>query len=403
MTAPPYQPVQLTRALSIQEPLTRRGGPGPGLLIVQDAAAKTSPLISPPTLDPEPLQKWAEEGFCVARIEVPEHHSLTEKELKLAIHALEAHDNRVVGGIGIIVYSQSAIPAIMEALDAEKGYLRLGVSGLLKGVVSYGSLSLAQPHLCHLAGKGTKSASDNETIHWYPEARSASFVLPLHQDYLPAPAAVAHSRSLEFLKKQLDGPWFDLEAIWDEHTRLEFAERAVEETMNTMVEEPYVNHIPTMTGGIGRKNLTSFYAKHFIFSNPDDTELQLISRTVGIDRVVDEFIFSLTHDRVIDWLVPGIPPTGKKLRIPFTAVVNIRGDRLYHEHIAWDQLTVLFQLGLMPEYLPFPYPVRGHPASGKKLEYRVPGAGHEVSDKLVDESAVPSNGMFRFAVREAKD
>jgi carboxymethylenebutenolidase len=98
--------------------------------------------------------------------------------------------------------------------------------------------------------------------------------------------------------------------------------------------------------------------------------------------------------------IPGIPPTGKKLRIPFTAVVNVRGDRLYHEHIAWDQLTVLFQLGLMPEYLPFPYPVPGTKSGKRSLEYRVPGAGHEVAEKLVDESAVPSNGMFRFGIRE---
>jgi carboxymethylenebutenolidase len=159
-----------------------------------------------------------------------------------------------------------------------------------------------QPHLCHLVENGIKSTSEKEIVYRYPEAGSAAFVLPSHPHYLPASAAVAHSRTLDFLKKRLGGPWFDLEAIWEEHTRLEFADRAVEETMNTMVAEPYVNHVPTMTGGIGRKNLTSFYAKHFIFSNPDDTELQLISRTVGIDRVVDEFIFSLTHDRVIDWL-----------------------------------------------------------------------------------------------------
>lgn len=93
------------------------------------------------------------------------------------------------------------------------------------------------------------------------------------------------------------------------------------------------------------------------------------------------------------------------MRIPFTAVVNIRGDRLYHEHIAWDQLTVLVQLGLMPEYLPFPYPVQGHhgSSSGRRLEYRVPGGGHEVADKLVYESAVPSNGMFQYAIREASN
>jgi carboxymethylenebutenolidase len=72
--------------------------------------------------------------------------------------------------------------------------------------------------------------------------------------------------------------------------------------MNTMVQEPYVNHIPTLTGGIGRKELSHFYANHFIFNNPVNTALELVSRTLGIDRVVDEFIMSFTHDRMIDWL-----------------------------------------------------------------------------------------------------
>lgn len=72
--------------------------------------------------------------------------------------------------------------------------------------------------------------------------------------------------------------------------------------MSTMVQEPYVNHIPTMTGGIGRAKLTKFYREHFIFANPEDTVLELVSRTVGVDRVIDEFIFAFTHDRVIDWL-----------------------------------------------------------------------------------------------------
>jgi carboxymethylenebutenolidase len=57
-----------------------------------------------------------------------------------------------------------------------------------------------------------------------------------------------------------------------------------------------------LTGGIGRKELTDFYRDHFIFSNPEGTALELISRTVGVDRVVDEFIFKLNHNRVVDWL-----------------------------------------------------------------------------------------------------
>lgn len=101
---------------------------------------------------------------------------------------------------------------------------------------------------------------------------------------------------------------------------------------------------------------------------------------------------------------PGIPPTGKYCEIPFTSVVNIRGDRLYHEHIGWDQATLLCQLGLMPEYLPFPYPVDGKkPAAGKRFEYRVPAAGIETAKKLSDERAVESNKMFEFKVREVED
>lgn len=85
-----------------------------------------------------------------------------------------------------------------------------------------------------------------------------------------------------------------------------------------------------------------------------------------------------------------------------TSVVNIRGDRLYHEHIAWDQTTVLIQLGLLPEYLPFPYDLPGgkKPAPGKRFEYRVPAAGVEAANKLVDETSEPSNEMFKFEVRE---
>lgn len=93
-----------------------------------------------------------------------------------------------------------------------------------------------------------------------------------------------------------------------------------------------------------------------------------------------------------------MPPTHRKAEIPFVAVVNIRGDRLYHEHIAWDQGTTLRQLGLMPEYLPFPYPVDGAPESAA-VEYRVPVLGRETADKLRNRKTVPSNEMFQYGIR----
>lgn len=88
-----------------------------------------------------------------------------------------------------------------------------------------------------------------------------------------------------------------------------------------------------------------------------------------------------------------------------TSIVNVRGDRLYHEHIAWDQASVLVQLGLLPEYLPYPYslPEGGKPSTGKKVEFRVPAAGIETVEKLIDESSVPSNEMLEFSVREVNE
>lgn len=92
----------------------------------------------------------------------------------------------------------------------------------------------------------------------------------------------------------------------------------------------------------------------------------------------------------------------RKAEIPFVAVVNIRGDRLYNEHIAWDQGTTLRQLGPLPEYLPFPYPVAAATAEGAAVEYRVPVLGRETADKLRNRKTVPSNGMFEYSVRVNK-
>ena len=166
----------------------------------------------------------------------------------------------------------------------------------------------------------------------------------------------------------------DLSALWDEHYRHEFETRDVDATMATMVDEPYVNHIPTMTGGVGHDHLKRFYTHHFINSNPEDTSLIPISRTVGTDRVVDELLFCFTHTREIDWMLPGIPPTGKYVEIPLIAIVSFRGDKLYNEHIYWDQASVLVQIGkLDPTGLPV--------------------AGIETAHKLVDKT-LPSNTLM---------
>lgn len=145
----------------------------------------------------------------------------------------------------------------------------------------------------------------------------------------------------------------DLEAVWEAHCRAEFETRDLDATMSTMVAEPYVNHIPTMVGGVGQKALRAFYGAHFIGRNPPDTSLVPVSRTVGPTSLVDEMLFSFTHTSEIDWMLPGVAPTGHRVEVPLVAIVRFEGDKVAHEHIYWDQASVLVQVGLLdPTGLP---------------------------------------------------
>lgn len=278
-----------------------------------------------------------------------------------------------------------------------------------------------------------------KTYRYEDAEKESGWVLPSDANYHKRNAGLAHTRSLAFVKPLLGGPYFDLEAVWEEHTKYEFGERDVEKTMATMVDQPYVNHIPTMTyvypvfhfldptplfffcnfclanyypltllahpsGGMGQSRLTAFYTHHFIFTNPPDTSFTLVSRTVGIDRIVDEFVLCLTHTKHMDWLLPGVPPTGQRLAIPFTSVVALRGDRLCHEHISWDHASLLKQCGLLPEYVPFPYPIAGESCPhGKHFEVRLPVVGPEGSRKLLDEGAEASNALMEGNWRVVQD
>jgi carboxymethylenebutenolidase len=164
----------------------------------------------------------------------------------------------------------------------------------------------------------------------------------------------------------------DLAALWDAHCRYEFETRDVAATMATMVPEPYVNHVPTMTGGVGHDQLKRFYANHFIGQNPPDTALTLVSRTVGADSLVDEMIFSFTHTSEVDWMLPGVRPTGRRVEIPLVAIVKFEGDKLAHEHIYWDQASVLAQIGLLE---PAGLPVAGRATADKVRDKRLPSNG----------------------------
>jgi len=140
----------------------------------------------------------------------------------------------------------------------------------------------------------------------------------------------------------------DLGALLDAHLRREFADRD-----DTMVPEPHVHCVPVITGGFGGEAVRRFYSEHFIRQIPKDATVTRISRTIGKDQVVDEFIVSFTHDTQWDYLLPGIPPTGKRVELPHVLVMKFENGKVAHEHLYWDQASLLVQVGLLdPASLP---------------------------------------------------
>jgi len=144
-----------------------------------------------------------------------------------------------------------------------------------------------------------------------------------------------------------------LSDVWNEHLRAEFDAHTAEKALATMVENPHVNAVPVVIGGNGKEAVYHFYASYFLPQIPPDTEMVPVSRTIGQGRLVEEMIFRFTHSIRMDWILPGVPPTGKRVEIAMLVVVQFDGDRLAHEHVYWDQASVLVQIGLLqPEGLP---------------------------------------------------
>ena len=164
--------------------------------------------------------------------------------------------------------------------------------------------------------------------------------------------------------------------LWEQHLKAEFQDKDARASCDTMVAHPYVNHVPVLTGGVGRRQLEHFYGRYFVPGMPPDVELKPISRTVGQNRIVDEFVFCCTHTVAMDWLLPGVAPTGRRLELPTVVIVTFEDGKIHHEHIHWDQASALVQLGLLdPRNLPV--------------------AGAETARKLLNPMAVPSNLLMK--------
>jgi carboxymethylenebutenolidase len=305
------------------------------------------------------------------------------EDIQSSITALRGR-SEVDGKVGVLGFCLGGKLAYLAACrtdaDVSVGYYGVGIDAAL-GEAGKIKAPLVL-HVAELDKFCPPEARDKivETLKGHPQVKvflyggmDHAFARVGGEHFHKPSALMAHERTITALKAVM-GPHYDLSALWDKHCEYEFGTRNVDDTMSTMVPEPYVNHIPTMTGGVGYKKLHAFYTKHFVNSNPPDTALVPISRTVGATQVVDEMLFSFTHTTEIPWMLPGVAPTGRKVEVPLLAVINFRGDKLYHEHIYWDQASVLVQVGLLDPKL-------------------LPTAGIETSRKLLDET-LPSNAMI---------
>ncbi|HZO82590.1 MAG TPA: dienelactone hydrolase family protein [Candidatus Binataceae bacterium] len=385
-------------------------GGGPGLVLLQEILGVNRHIR-------ELACRYAEEGYVTIapdlfwRIEPGVDLGYTEAELKRAFDLYARFDadqavkdiadtlaalrslSECNGKAAVLGFCLGGMLAYLTAarcnVEAAVSYYGVGIEKRLGEaravrcplVMHFGEADEYVPAAARAAVAEAFSERDETEIYTYTGA-GHGFNNPVRPNYDRFAASLAHSRTLGVLRRAI-GPRFDLSALWERHADLEFKYRDADATMATMVERPYVNHVPTMTGGIGRQELHRFYKHHFISRLPKDTRIVPISRTVGPDRLVDEILLCFTHDTEVDFLLPGVAPTGKYVEIPTVAIVQFRGDKLVHEHIHWDQATALVQLGLLdPKGLPV--------------------AGHETVEKLCDESHPSNTLMERWKESEGK-
>ena len=292
-----------------------------------------------------------------------------------------------VGAVGFCLGGNLAyVLSVRYKPDCAVGYYGVGIEKSLEEAKNLGS-----PLLLHIAGEDTScppeaqaqihAALDSNplvTIYDYPGVGHA-FARVGGEHYMPDAAELANLRSLEFFVSNLAGAGLasaqqTLSSRWDDHVKYEFATRNTDDTIETMVVDAYVNHVPVMTGGVGHDELREFYSKRFIPQMPPDTAMTPVSRTIGLDRVVDEMVFEFTHTIKMDWMLPGVEPTGKHVKVALVVIVHFRDGKLAHEHIYWDQASVLAQLGLIDSQ-------------------KLPVAGVESAEKVLDPT-LPSNELM---------
>ncbi len=141
--------------------------------------------------------------------------------------------------------------------------------------------------------------------------------------------------------------------LFQRHVKAEL-DGDLDTTMATMSDTPHLLNIPSMMGGDGYAGVRNFYKNHLVGKFfPPDVTMTRVSLTVGTSQIVEELVITFTHTMVLDWLLPGVSPTGKPVEMAVVVIVGVKNNKIAYEHIYWDQAGVLVQIGLLnPSRLP---------------------------------------------------
>jgi carboxymethylenebutenolidase len=129
-----------------------------------------------------------------------------------------------------------------------------------------------------------------------------------------------------------------------------------------MTENPYVFLIASGAARVGRAVVHEFYANHFLPKIPPDLEITSLSQSFGNDRIAEEMVIRFTHAIEMDWLLPGLRPTGQIAEFVLAAIIQFQDGKVAHEHLYWDQATVLSQMGVLNH----PMAATGVASAGKR-------------------------------------
>jgi len=344
-------------------------GTGPGLLLLADEAGLDSGMRARADL-------LGEEGYSVLALA----GDLPVADIVAAADALRDLPE-TDGGIGAIGHGAGGVLACRAAREAGfQAVVAFDALGLADApemlsevpcpyVLQFGTGDAPQATAAVDRLKSALDRKDGSRVYGWPEA-GPGFAIPGRDTFHKLADSLAHTRTLELVRRVL-GPYYDYAALFAEHAHHEFTTRDVDAAMATMIDEPYVNHVPTLAGGVGHDVLKRFYKYHFVDQNAGGRDRTRVSYTLGADRLVLESYTKFRHDAVIDRYFPGIAPTGKVVEIATVIIVKFRGDKVCHEHLYWDQGSALKQIGVLN-------------AEG------LPLAGAEAARKVLDETQ-PSN------------